>query len=139
MTENAIAKEIVDAAFRVHTALGPGLLESVYDTVLAYELDRRGLRTVRQQVIPVVYENVRIDVGFRADLVVEDKVIVEVKSVELLAAVHKKQLLTYLRLADKRLGLLINFQVALIKDGITRIVNGLQDEAHAKSPSRQSA
>ncbi len=139
MTENAIAKEIVDAAFRVHTALGPGLLESVYDTVLAYELDRRGLRTVRQQVIPVVYENVRIDVGFRADLVVEDKVIVEVKSVELLAAVHKKQLLTYLRLADKRLGLLINFQVALIKDGIARIVNGLQDEAHAKSPSRQSA
>ena len=139
MTENAIAKEIVDAAFRVHTALGPGLLESVYDMVLAYELDRRGLRTVRQQVIPVVYENVRIDVGFRADLVVEDKVIVEVKSVELLAAVHKKQLLTYLRLADKRLGLLINFQVALIKDGIARIVNGLQDEAHAKSPSRQSA
>ncbi len=137
MTENTIAKEIVDAAFRVHTALGPGLLESVYDTVLAYELDRRGLHTVRQQVIPVVYENVRIDVGFRADLVVEDKVIVEVKSVELLAPVHKKQLLTYLRLADKRLGLLINFQVALIKDGITRIVNGLEDEAHAKSPSRQ--
>ncbi len=137
MTENAIAKEIVDAAFRVHTALGPGLLESVYDTVLAYELDRRGLHTIRQQVIPVVYENVRIDAGFRADLIVEDKVIVEVKSVEILAAVHKKQLLTYLRLADKRLGLLINFQVALIKDGITRIVNGLEDEAHAKSPSRQ--
>jgi GxxExxY protein len=139
MTENTIAKEIVDAAFRVHTALGPGLLESVYDTVLAYELDRRGLHTVRQQVIPVVYENVRIDAGFRADLVVEDKVIVEVKSVELLAPVHKKQLLTYLRLADKRLGLLINFQVALIKDGITRIVNGLEDEAHAKSPSRPGA
>jgi len=137
MTENAIAKEIVDAAFRVHTALGPGLLESVYDTVLVYELDRRGLHTIRQQVIPVVYENVRIDAGFRADLIVEDKVIVEVKSVEILAAVHKKQLLTYLRLADKRLGLLINFQVALIRDGITRIVNGLPDEAHAKSPSRQ--
>src|SRR5208337_1267547 len=137
MTENAIAKEIVDAAFRIHTTLGPGLLESVYDTVLAYELDRRGLRTVRQQPIPVVYENVRIDTGFRADLIVEDKVIVEVKSVELLAPVHKKQLLTYLRLADKRLGLLINFQVALIKDGIARIVNGLEEDSHAKSPSRQ--
>ena len=137
MTENAIATEIVDAAFRIHTTLGPGLLESVYQTVLAYELGRRGLRTVSQQPIPVVYENVRIDTGFRADLVVEDKVIVEIKSVELLAPVHKKQLLTYLRLADKRLGLLINFQVALIKDGITRIVNGLEEADHAKSPSRK--
>jgi GxxExxY protein len=90
---------------------------------------------VRQQPIPVVYEGVRIDTGFRADLVVEDKVIVEVKSVETLAPVHKKQLLTYLRLADKRLGLLINFHVALIKDGITRVVNGLEDDAHAKSLS----
>jgi GxxExxY protein len=88
----------------------------------------------------LVYENVRIDAGFRADMIVEDKVIVEVKSVELLAAVHKKQLLTYLRLADKRLGLLINFQVALIKDGITRIVNGLKEEdSHAKPQSRQDA
>ena len=139
MTENAIAKEIVDAAFRIHATLGPGLLESVYDTVLAYELGRRGLRTVRQQPIPVVYEEVRIDTGFRADLVVEDKVIVEIKSVELLAPVHKKQLLTYLRLADKRLGLLINFNVALIKDGITRVVNGLEDDDHAKSPSRKDA
>ena len=137
MTENAIATEIVDAAFRIHTTLGPGLLESVYQTVLAYELGRRGLRTVSQQPIPVVYENIRIDTGFRADLVVEDKVIIEIKSVELIAPVHKKQLLTYLRLADKRLGLLINFQVALIRDGITRIVNGLQDDAHAKAPSRQ--
>jgi GxxExxY protein len=137
MTENAIATEIVDAAFRIHTTLGPGLLESVYQTVLAYELGRRGLRTVSQQPIPVVYENIRIDTGFRADLVVEDKVIIEIKSVELIAPVHKKQLLTCLRLADKRLGLLINFQVALIRDGITRIVNGLQDDAHAKAPSRQ--
>jgi GxxExxY protein len=128
ITENAIAREIVDAAFRVHSALGPGLLESVYVTVLAYELGRRGLGTVRQQAIPVIYEDVRIDMGFRADLIVEDKVIVEVKSVELLAPVHKKQLLTHLRLADKRLGLLINFNVALVKDGITRIVNGLQDD-----------
>lgn len=137
MNENAIAREIVDAAFRIHTALGPGLLESVYDAVLALELGHRGLRVTRQQPIPVVYENLRIDTGFRADLVIEDKVIVEVKSVELLAPVHKKQLLTYLRLADKRLGLLINFQVALIKDGITRIVNGLEEDSHAKTLSRQ--
>ena len=139
MTENAIAKEIVDAAFRMHTTLGPGLLESVYESVLAYELERRGLRIVRQQSIPVIYESVRISTGFRADLIVEDKVIVEVKSVELLAPVYKKQLLTDLRLADKRLGLLINFQVALIKDGITRIVNGLEDETHAKPSSRKDA
>ena len=125
--------------FRVHTTLGPGLLESVYQTVLAYELGRRGLRAVSQQAVPVVYDGIRIDTGFRADLVVEDKVIVEIKSVEVLLPVHKKQLLTYLRLADKRLGLLINFQVALIKDGITRIVNGLEDDDHAKSPSRKDA
>ena len=137
MTENAIAKEVVDAAFHIHTVLGPGLLESVYDAVLAYELGHRGLRTVRQQPIPIVYGGVRIDPGFRADMIVEDKVIVEVKSVELLGAVHKKQLLTYLRLTDKRLGLLINFHVALIKDGITRVVNGLEEDSHAKPPSRQ--
>ena len=137
MTENAIAKEIVDAAFRIHTTLGPGLLESVYDRVLAYELGRRGLRTVRQQPIPVVYENIRIHTGFRADLVVEDKVIVEIKSIEIVAPVHKKQLLTYLRLADKRLGLLINFHVAPIKDGITRVVNGLEDDTQAKPPRRK--
>jgi GxxExxY protein len=109
LTENAIAKEIVDAAFRIHTTLGPGLLESVYQTVLAYELSRRGLHAVGQQAIPVVYDSIRIETGFRADLMVEDKVIVEIKSVEVLLPVHKKQLLTYLRLADKRLGLLINF------------------------------
>ena len=127
MNENAIAKQIVDAAFRVHIAFGPGLLESVYETVLSYELTRRGLRIVRQQAIPLVYENVKIEIGFRADLIVEDKVIVEIKSVEVLAPVHGKQLLTYLRLADKRLGLLINFNVALIKDGISRVANGMAD------------
>lgn len=137
MNENAIAQQIVDAAFRIHTTLGPGLLESVYDAVLAYELGRRGLHITRQQPIAVIYEGVRIDAGFRADLIVEDKVIVEIKSVEVLAPVHRKQLLTYLRLADKRLGLLINFHVALIKDGITRIVNGLEEDPHAKSPSRK--
>ncbi len=127
MSENVVAQQIVDAAYRVHTILGPGLLESVYEAALAYELEKRGLRITRQQVIPVVYETVRIHTGFHADLVVEDKVIVEIKALESIAPVHKKQLLTYLKLADKRLGLLINFNVALIKDGITRIVNGLQE------------
>ena len=137
MTENDIAKQIVDAAFRIHTTLGPGLLESVYQAVLAYELTQRGLRTSSQQAIPVVYGTVRIDIGFRADLMVEDRVIVELKSVEEVAPVHKKQLLTYLRLADKRLGLLINFNTALIKNGISRIVNGLEEESHAKPRSRK--
>jgi GxxExxY protein len=127
VTENAVAKEIVDAGYRVHTALGPGLLESVYEAVLTVELRKRGLHAVTQQAIPVVYEGDRFEIGFRADVVVEGKVIVEIKSVAEIAAVHKKQLLSYLRLADKRLGLLINFNVALIKDGITRIVNGLQE------------
>jgi len=127
VTENEAAKQIVDAAFQVHTSLGPGLLESVYEVVLAYELEQRGLQVVRQQAIPVVYHDTGIEMGFRADLIVEDKVIVEIKSVEAIAPVHKKQLLTHLRLADKRLGLLINFNVALIKDGITRIANGMPD------------
>ena len=117
----------MDAAYRVHTSLGPGLLESVYEAVLAYELEKRGLRTVRQQAIPIVYQGTRIEVGFRADLVVEDQVIVEIKSVETVAPVYQKQLLTHLRLANKRLGLLINFNVMLIKEGIPRIVNGLPD------------
>jgi GxxExxY protein len=128
LNENAIAREIVDAAFRIHTTLGPGLLESVYETVLSFELTRRGLHVARQQPIPVLYENIRMDEGFRADKIVGEKVIVEIKSVEALGQVHRKQLLTYLRLADKRLGLLINFNVALIKDGITRIANGIEDE-----------
>ena len=127
MTENEVAKQIVDAAYRVHTSLGPGLLESAYEAVLAYELEQRGLRTVRQQAVPIVYPGTRIEMGFRADLIVEDKVIVEIKSVEAIAPVHKKQLLTHLRLADKRLGFLINFNVALIKDGIPRIANGMPD------------
>ena len=125
--ENAVAQQVVDAAFRVHTTLGPGLLESVHQAALAYELEKRGLGITRQQAIPVVYEAVRIHAGFFADLVVEDQVIVEIKAVETVAPVHKKQLLTYLKLADKRLGLLINFNVALIKHGITRIVNGLEE------------
>ena len=127
MTENEVAKVIVDCAYRVHTTLGSGLLESVYEAALAHELGKRGFQVERQKPLPVVYENIRLEEGFRADLVVSDLVIVELKSVEEVAPVHKKQLLTYLRLADKRLGLLINFGVAKIKDGISRIVNGLPE------------
>ncbi|MGA3076392.1 MAG: GxxExxY protein [Bryobacteraceae bacterium] len=127
MSENTVAREIVDAAYRVHTILGPGLLESVYEPALAYELEKRGLHVTRQQPVPALYENIEIHTAFYADLVVEDQVIVEIKAVETIAPVHKRQLLTYLKLADKRLGLLINFNVYLIKDGITRIVNGLHE------------
>jgi GxxExxY protein len=127
VTENEIAKQIVDAAYHIHKRLGPGLLESVYLAVLAYELRKRGLRVDVERPIPITYESVSIDVAFRADLIVEDRVIVELKSVEQVASVHKKQLLTYLRLADKRLGLLINFGAPVIKEGVTRIVNGLAE------------
>ena len=127
VTENEIAKEVVDAAYRVHTKLGPGLFESVYEVTLAHELRKRGLQVVRQEPIAVEYDSIRFDEGFRADVIVEDKVILELKSVENVSRSHKKQLLTYLRLADKRLGLLINFGGELIKDGITRIVNGLPE------------
>jgi GxxExxY protein len=127
MTENEIAKQIVDASFKIHKALGPGLLESAYQAILIFELQKLGLRIEAEKPVPVIYESVMLEIGFRADLIVEEKVIVELKSIEQIAPVHKKQLLTYLRLADKRLGLLINFGAPLIKDGITRIVNGLED------------
>jgi len=127
MTENEIATIVVDAAYQIHKTLGPGLLESVYESTLAYELNNRGLHVVRQVPIPLIYGEVRMEVGFRADLLVEGKVLIEIKSLELLAPVHKKQLLTYLRVADKRLGLLINFGEALIRDGITRVVNRLSE------------
>ena len=126
-TENEIAREIVDAAFHIHKALGPGLLETVYEVVLARELEKRGFSAIRQQPVPIIFGDLRFDEGFRADLIVEGKVIVELKSLEQIAPVHKKQLLTYLRLADKRLGLLINFGSAIVKDGISRIVNGLEE------------
>jgi len=125
MHENEIARVIVDAAYRIHTRLGPGLFESVYEAVLAYELQKRGLSVIVQKPVPVQYEQMDFEIGFRMDLLVEDKVIVELKSVEEVSKVHKKQLLTYLRLADKRLGLLINFGENLIKDGISRVVNNL--------------
>lgn len=127
MTENEIAREIVDAAYKIHTTLGPGLLESVYEVTMACELTRRGLRVLRQHPVPVVYNDVHLGEGFRADLLVEHKVIVELKSIDAVAPVHKKQVLTYLKLADKRLGLLINFNTDLIKDGIIRLVNRLED------------
>jgi GxxExxY protein len=127
LTENDVATQIVDAAYKIHTEIGPGLLESVYEAVMAEELTRRGLRVARQQAIPVVYGNVKLDIGFRADLIVDGKVIIEIKSVEAIAPVHRKQLLTYLRLAGKRLGLLINFDTELIRDGIARVVNKLAE------------
>ncbi len=127
MTENEIAKQIVDAAYKVHTVLGPGLLESVYEAALAYEIQKRGLAVERQRALPVVYEAVRLDEGFRVDLLVAEKVVVELKSVESVQPVHKKQLLTYLRLGGKRLGLLINFGAPRLKEGVTRIVNDLRE------------
>jgi GxxExxY protein len=117
----------VDAAYRVHSRLGPGLLESVYETALEWEIRKRGCCVVRQQGIAVIYEDVEIRNAFFADLIVNDCVIVEVKAVEAVAPVHKKQLLTYLKLSERRLGLLINFNVVLVKDGIIRIANGMTD------------
>ena len=129
MRENEIAKVVVDVAYQIHSRLGPGLLESVYEAVMLHEIRKRGPQVDSQVPIPVVWESVKLEVGFRADLVVERKVVVELKSVELIAPVHKKQLLTYLRLADCRLGFLINFGAELIKNGISRVVNNLPDSA----------
>lgn len=125
MTENELSKVIVDCCYKVHTSLGPGLLESVYEEILSYELTKRELSIRRQQGIPVFYEEMKMDIGFRADIIVNDKVIIEIKSVETIAPVHQKQLLTYLKLTGIKLGLLINFNEALIKTGIQRIVNNL--------------
>ena len=127
MSENEVAALIVDAALKVHRILGPGLLESVYQATLSAELNRRGLRVAQQVGLPVFYEGIKINLGYRVDLLVDDKVIVEIKSVEALAPVHRKQVQTYLRLMDLRLGLLINFNVELIKNGIQRVVNRLQE------------
>ena len=127
MKHNEISRIIVDTALYIHRALGPGLLESVYVEVMVYELRKRGLEVEKEVPLPVVWEDVRLEIGFRADIIVGGLVIVECKSVESISSAHKKQLLTYLRLADKRLGLLINFGSELIKDGIFRIVNGLEE------------
>ncbi len=125
MEINEISKTIIDSAFQVHKALGPGLLESAYEACLCYELKKRGFTVESQKVLPIIYDGQQIDVGYRLDLLVQDQVIVELKSVEHINEVHKAQILSYLKLGNKKLGLLINFNVAKIKDGITRIVNGL--------------
>ena len=121
-----IAKEVVDAAFKVHSNLGPGLLESADEACLAHELTKRGYRVERQKAQPVIYEGLEIEVGYRLDLLVEDLIIIELKAVEQLAPIHQAQLLTYLKLSSKQLGFLVNFNVPLIKDGIRRIANHFQ-------------
>jgi len=128
MNENEIPKHILDAAFLVHTKLGPGLFESVYEVVLTHELRKKRLTVERQEPMPITYDGVRFDEAFRADLVVNSKVITELKSVECLFALHAKQVLTQLRLANLKLGLLINFGEAHLKNGIKRIINGQLDE-----------
>jgi GxxExxY protein len=125
--ENEIAREIIDAAYHIHRTLGPGLLESVYEVILAHELRKRGFTVERQVPVMINWDGICFEEGFRADLVVDGKVIVELKSKERVLPVDKKQVLTHLRLSHKRLGLLINFGEELIKDGISRIVNGLDD------------
>jgi len=125
LNENEISKIIVNTAFQIHTQLGPGLLESVYEEILSFELKNQGLRVDRQKAIPVVWNDLTMEMGFRADLIIENKVIIEIKSVETIAPVHQKQLLTYLKLTGYKLGLLINFNESLMKTGIKRIVNNL--------------
>jgi len=127
MEENEIGAEIIDAAVKIHKELGPGLLEHVYEVVLARELEKRSLRVSRQVPIPIHYEGEYFDEGFRADLVVEDKVVVELKSIEQVHRAHHKQLLSHLKLTDKKLGFLLNFGAPLMKEGITRIVNNLSE------------
>ncbi len=122
---NQISKQVVDAAFKIHYRLGPGLLETVYEAILTKELERRGLQVERQKPVPIEFDGLYFDEGFRADLIVEGVIILELKSLENLAPVHGKQLLTYLKLLNLRLGLLINFGAPVIKDGIRRIANRL--------------
>jgi GxxExxY protein len=126
VTENEVAAQIVDAAYKIHLALGPGLFESVYERVLVYELRKRGFQVLNQHPVAIEYETFHVDEAFKADLIVESLVMVELKSIEAIAPIHKKQLLTYLRLSGMRLGLLINFNVDYIKEGISRIVNNLE-------------
>lgn len=125
MSENEISSKIIGAAIEVHKQLGPGLLESTYETCLTYELKQMGLDVKQQQALPVVYKEVKLDAGYRIDLLVENKVIVEIKSVDALADIHTAQLLTYLKLKDLKLGLLINFNSVRVVDGLKRIVNNL--------------
>ncbi|HRM11608.1 MAG TPA: GxxExxY protein [Flavobacterium sp.] len=123
MTKNEISKIVFESALKVHKVLGPGLLESAYEECLFYELKKSNLKVEKQKALPLIYEEVKLDVGYRIDMIIEDKFIVEVKSVEALTDVHLAQLLTYLRLSDCRLGLLINFNVKLLKEGVRRVIN----------------
>lgn len=123
--ENELSRIILDAAYRVHTALGPGLLESAYEACLAYELRNEGLKVLTQVPLPLVYREVKLDAGYRLDLLVEDLVIVEVKAVDSLAAIHQAQVISYLKLSGKKLGIIINFNCLHLRDGIRRVVNGL--------------
>ena len=125
MTENEISKTVVDVSYKIHTKLGLGLLESVYEAILYYELSKRGLHVERQKPLPVIWDDIFLFIFFFTDLIIENKVIIEIKSVEEIANVHPKQLLTYLKVTGMKLGLLINFNESLIKNGITRIVNNL--------------
>lgn len=125
MTENEISKKVIGLAIELHKRIGPGLLESVYENALAYDLKEEGLKVIQQVPMPFEYKEVKLDVGYRLDLLVENKVIIEIKSVENLAPVHYSQLLTYLKLSNLKLGLLINFNTKLLKNGIYRIVNNL--------------
>jgi GxxExxY protein len=129
LKENEVATTVVDVAYHIHRQLGPGLLESVYHAIMKYELEKRGLRVMSKEPVPIIWEGVELPLAFEADLIVEDVVVVELKSVEQEARVHKKQLLTYLRLTNCRLGLLINFGSEYISDGISRVVNGLPSDA----------
>lgn len=124
MEDNTLTEKVIGCAIQVHRQLGPGLLESIYEECLVYELYKSGLSVERQKAMPVVYDDLRMDAGYRVDLFVEERVIVELKSVETLTDVHLAQLMTYLRLADCRFGLLINFNVVLLKNGLKRVLNG---------------
>jgi GxxExxY protein len=133
LTENELSKDIVDATIKIHRALGAGLLESVYEVVLAHELESRGLSVKRQVPISIDYNGIVFEEGFKADIIINDKVILELKSVEEIKPVHKKQLQTYLKLTGYKLGFLLNFNTSLMKDGITRCVNGLKEERYKNS------
>tara|TARA_B000000441_G_C21565786_1_gene245662 strand:- start:268 stop:645 length:378 start_codon:yes stop_codon:yes gene_type:complete len=125
MRENELSKIIFDAALKVHRNLGPGLLESAYEECLYFELLKTGLKVEKQKALPLIYEEVQLEVGYRVDLLIENKVIIEIKSVQALNDVHMAQVLTYLKLSNCKLGMLINFNVSLIKNGIKRVVNNL--------------
>lgn len=123
MTENALARIVFEAGLKVHKILGPGLLESAYEQCLYFELIKTGVFIEKQKALPLVYETVKLDAGYRVDFIIENKLIVEIKAIDALADIHMAQLLTYLRLSNCKLGLLINFNVLLFKDGVKRIIN----------------